>query len=185
LTSIGVQIHGGPGYIEETGSAQFFRDARIAPIYEGTNGIQAIDLVMRKLPMRGGDVVTEFLAEVAGIEPGLRAADLGAIADRLETARGHVAEAGAYLLACDNPNDALAGATPYCRMFGLLACSYYLARQALVAKATADEDEWMAAKVATARFYATQLLPQVGGLLPSVTAGADQLFAVDLTTVGA
>ena len=183
LTSIGVQIHGGPGYIEETGSAQFFRDARIAPIYEGTNGIQAIDLVMRKLPLRGGEAVNDFLAEIEAIEPPLRSADLGAIADRLETARGQVAQAGAYLLACDNPNDALAGATPYCRMFGLLACTYYLARQALVAITTADEDEWMAAKVATARFYATQLLPQAGGLLPSVTAGAAALFEIDLTAV--
>ncbi len=185
LTSIGVQIHGGPGYIEETGSAQFFRDARIAPIYEGTNGIQAIDLVMRKLPMRGGDVVDDFLAEIAAIEPELRSADLGAIAERLETGRGALAEASAYLASCDNPNDALAGATPYLRMFGLLACSYYLARQALVATASAADDDWMAAKLATARFYATQLLPQAGGLLPSVMAGADQLFEIDLTAVSA
>jgi acyl-CoA dehydrogenase len=185
LTSIGVQIHGGPGYIEETGSAQFFRDARIAPIYEGTNGIQAIDLVMRKLPMRAGGAVDDFLGEIERSESSLRSADLGAIADRLATARGQVAEATAYLLACENPNDALAGAAPYCRMFGLVASSHYLARQALVATATADEDDWMAAKVATARFYATQLLPQVGGLLPSVTAGADQLFEIDLPAVSA
>jgi len=185
LTSIGVQIHGGPGYIEETGSAQFFRDARIAPIYEGTNGIQAIDLVMRKLPMRAGGVVDDFLGEIERAEAGLRSADLGAIADGLATARSQVAEATAYLLACENPNDALAGAAPYCRMFGLLACSYYLARQALVATATAEEDDWMAAKVATARFYATQLLPQAGGLLPSVMAGADQLFEIDLRAVSA
>ena len=183
LTSIGVQIHGGPGYIEETGSAQLFRDARIAPIYEGTNGIQAIDLVMRKLPMRGGEAARDFMAEIAGIEPELRTAGLGEIADRLEAARGQIAEATAYLLACDSPNDALAGATPYCRMFGLMACSYYLARQALVAATAADEDKWMAAKVVTARFYATQLLPQAGGLLPSVMAGADPLFAVDLVAV--
>jgi alkylation response protein AidB-like acyl-CoA dehydrogenase len=180
LTSIGVQVHGGPGYIEETGSAQFFRDARIAPIYEGTNGIQAIDLVMRKLPMRDGGAVGDFLAEIEGIEPDLRSADLGAVADRLAEARDHLAEATAYLLSCDNPNDALAGATPYLRMFGLLACSYYLARQALVATATAAADDWMAAKVATAQFYATQLLPQAGGLLPSVKAGADALFEIDL-----
>ncbi len=185
LTSIGVQIHGGPGYIEETGSAQFFRDARIAPIYEGTNGIQAIDLVMRKLPMRAGEAVKDYLAEIEAIEPTLRSAGFVEMADRLETARGQVAEATAYLLACDSPNDALAGATPYCRMFGLLACSYYLARQALVAAPAADEDDWMAAKVATAKFYATQLLPQAGGLLPSVMAGAEPLFAVDLAAVSA
>ena len=131
------------------------------------------------------DLGVELTSIIEGIEASLRSADLGAIADRLATARGQVAEATSYLLACDNPNDALAGATPYCRMFGLLACSYYLARQALVAQPTAADDEWMAAKVATARFYATQLLPQVGGLLPSVMAGADALFEIDLAAVSA
>jgi hypothetical protein len=183
LTSLGVQIHGGMGYVEETGSAQHFRDARITPIYEGTNGIQAMDLVMRKLPMRGGDAVREYLDEIDGIEGELRGAGLGSIADNLGTANGQLREATEYLLGCDDPNDALAGATPYCRMFGLVASGYYLARQALVA-AAGNGDGWMADKLTTAGFYATQLLPQTGGLLPATVAGADSLFDIDLATAG-
>jgi len=182
LTSLGVQIHGGMGYVEETGAAQHFRDARIAPIYEGTNGIQAIDLVLRKLPLRGGAAVREYFAEVTATDGDLRAAGLGGIADALNGAVAQLVEATEYLLACDDPNDALAGATPYCRMFGLVAAGYYLGRQAAVAAGSAGSDVWMADKVATARFYATQLLPQTGGLLPAVRAGADALFDVGLAT---
>ena len=93
LTSLAVQIHGGMGYIEETGVAQHYRDARIAPIYEGTNGIQAIDLVGRKLPMRGGAPLTELLNEVADTAAGLRAAGLEREADSLDGATAAVREA--------------------------------------------------------------------------------------------
>jgi len=179
LTSLGLQIQGGMGYVEETGAAQHFRDARITPIYEGTNGIQAIDLVMRKLPMRDGGVVGDFLDEITALHPSLEEAGLLDIATALDAANEALREATGHLLATANPNDALAGATPYCRMFGIVACGYYLAQQAVVAAATADEG-WMAAKVATARFYAHQLLPRAAGLLPSVQADADALFAVDL-----
>src|SRR5713101_4133132 len=165
LTSLAVQVHGGMGYIEETGVAQYFRDSRIAPIYEGTNGIQAIDLVMRKVPMRGGAVVKEFLAtieaEAAGNEPLLKA--VAALRDATDWLLAHIVT---------EPNDALAGATPYLRMFGLVAGGWLMDRSARAGNAD---------KVATTRFYMEQLLPQVHGLLPAVTAGAGPLYQVDLS----
>ncbi len=180
LTSLGVQIHGGMGYIEETGSAQHFRDARITPIYEGTNGVQAMDLVMRKLPMRGGDAVREYLDEIDALCPQLESAGFASMAANLATSSGQLRSATEHLLTRDNPNDALAGATPYCRMFGLVSCGYYLAKHALVAAPLAADDTWMADKITTAKFYAEQLLPQTAGLLPSAVAEADTLFAIDL-----
>jgi len=185
MTSLGVQIHGGMGYVEETGSAQHFRDARIAPIYEGTNGIQAADLVMRKLPMRGGQAVREYFAEVAAGEAELRRVGLDTTADRLSEALTPLQAATEHLLTRENPNDALAAATPYARMFGLVACGHYLAQQAVIASASAATDAWAAEKVAVAEFYADQLLPQAAGLLPAVQANADALFRVPMAGAGA
>jgi len=184
LTSIGVQIHGGMGFVEETGSAQHFRDARITPIYEGTNGIQAMDLVMRKLPLRNGGVVADYLAEVHETVAATAAAGLEDVSAGLATALADLEAATQHLASVENPNDALAGATPYCRLFGLVACGHYLGRQAVVASQSAD-DPWMQDKVTVATFYATQLLPQTRGLVPAVTASAQQLFDVDLATAGA
>ncbi len=184
MTSLGVQIHGGMGYVEETGAAQHWRDSRIAPIYEGTNGIQAIDLVLRKLPLDGGAVVRAYLDEMSALD-----AELAAAGDELATIRTELAEgvqllrnATDLLLARENPNDLLAGATPYLRLFGTVAGGYYMAREALAALgAAADEgdDGFLAAKVATARFYCEQLLPQAFGLVPAATAHAAPLFAIE------
>ncbi len=189
LSSIGIQIHGGMGYVEETGAAQHWRDSRIAPIYEGTNGIQAIDLVLRKLPMDGGAVVHAYLDEMADLD-----ADLAAAGDELAGIRTSLAEgvellrnATEWLLTHDDVNDALAGASPYLRLFGTVAGGYYMARQALAAlNHTGNGDaEFMAAKVATARFYCEQLLPQSFGLVPAVTSHAEVLFAIDPALLGA
>ena len=179
VTSIGIQVHGGVGYVEETGAAQHYRDARITPIYEGTNGIQAIDLVMRKLPMDDGAVVGSYLDEMEALD-----APLAADGDeRLETMRKPLAaavtalrEATEWLNAAKDPNDRLAGAGPYLDMFGTVAGGAYLARMALAA-AAGDRDEWIEAKINTAVFYAHQILPRAAGWLPSVTAGAAELFA--------
>jgi 3-(methylthio)propanoyl-CoA dehydrogenase len=187
MTSLAIQVHGGMGYIEETGVAQHFRDARITPIYEGTNGIQAMDLVGRKLPMRGGGVMADFIAEIRGLD-----APLGAAGDDLVAIRTNLAEAVDILSATndwmlqhgvEDVRDALAGATPYLRMCALVAGGWLMARQALAAKAALSSGDGDAArleaKITTARFYATQLLPAVNGLAGPATAGFEDLFAVD------
>jgi 3-(methylthio)propanoyl-CoA dehydrogenase len=183
MASLGVQVHGGMGYVEETGAAQHYRDIRIAPIYEGTNGIQAIDLVLRKLPLRDGAVARELFAEIRATVEALDA-DLAPLAAplaealvSLETASDHVLAT----LADGRYNDALAGATPYLRMFGLTVGGWYMARSALAARALlgAGDDPFLAAKLVTARFYCTQVLPQAGGLLGAVTSPADDLMALE------
>lgn len=186
IASIGVQVLGGMGFIEEAGAAQFYRDARIAPIYEGTNGIQALDLVLRKLPMGEGGVIESYLSEIEAFDGALSAGgdDLAAVREHLASAVGVVREATMWLNASDDVGARMAGATPYQEMLGTLAGGYYLARQAVVAQSRADSDPWMAAKVATAHFYAVNLLPKVHGLLPSVTAGTDHLFAVEDANIG-
>ena len=187
MASVGVQVHGGMGFVEETGAAQFYRDARITPIYEGTNGIQAIDLVMRKLPMSGGAVIEAYLGEIDHVAKLLGEAgeEMADIRTELDSAIAAVRSATHWLNTAEDANDRMAGATPYQDMLGTLAGGYYLARQALAALPLADDDPWMAAKVATARFYATNLLPKVHGLADSVTAGADVIYAIDDSLIGA
>ena len=187
VASIGVQVHGGMGYVEETGAAQYYRDARITPIYEGTNGIQALDLVMRKLPMDEGAVIAAYLDEIAALDDRLAGAG-GDVADlRTELARavGVVRKATEWLNGADDGAARMAGATPYLEMLGTLAGGYYLARQALAAIGRGTEDPWLAAKVATARFYAVNLLPRVHGLAESVVSGDELLFAIDDDLIGA
>ena len=192
LTSTAVQIHGGMGYVEETGVAQYLRDIRIATIYEGTNGIQAIDLVMRKVPMRGGGVVGDLLASMRSLDADLAAGgdDLATIRAGLSDAVAALTEATEWLLehGSAEPNDALAGASPYLRLFGTVVGGWLLARSALAARAAldagGDDADFLTAKVATARFYCQELLPQARGLLPAVTAGAGLLFAVEPKHLG-
>jgi alkylation response protein AidB-like acyl-CoA dehydrogenase len=181
LTRLATQVHGGMGYIGETGVEQHERDIRIAAIYEGTNGVQAVDLVGRKLPMRGGGVVNDQLAAMEATV-GLLDGDLAPIGERLADAVAALREATEWLLANGGePQDALAGATPYLRMFGTVLGGWFLARQALAARAerSGDADGFHAAKVVTARYFADQVLPTARGLLPAVTAGAHVLFALD------
>jgi alkylation response protein AidB-like acyl-CoA dehydrogenase len=187
VASMGIQVLGGAGFIEESGAPQFYRDARITPIYEGTNGIQALDLVMRKLPMGNGSVIGGYLAEIETLDTQLADAgdDLVDVREHLAGAVSTVRSATDYLNSSDDVMARMAGATPYQEMLGTLAGGYYLARQALVALPLESEDPWMASKVATARFYAVNLLPKVHGLLPAVTNGSDLLFAVDNDHIGA
>jgi alkylation response protein AidB-like acyl-CoA dehydrogenase len=178
VASLGVQVHGGMGFIEETGAAQFYRDARITPIYEGTNGIQAIDLVMRKLPLDDGAVVGSYLAEISSFNDSIAdQPELADIHDELASAITAVTKATEALNGATDVNARLAGATPYLEMLGTLCGGYYLARQAAAALPDTD-DPWMAAKVATARFYAVHLLPKVHGFSPGTTAGAELVFTV-------
>ena len=186
MSSLGIQVHGGYGYIEETGAAQHWRDSRISPIYEGTNGIQAMDLVGRKLAMNGGAVMVDLLAEIAAIDNDLASAGdaFTSIRDGLADARAAMDEATGWLMAngLADPNDAMAGATPYLRMFGQLVGGWLLARLALGAQRRIDTGEGdathLATKVVAARFYAEQLLPTVRAQLGAVTAGKRDLFEV-------
>ena len=136
VASLGVQVHGGMGFIEETGAAQHFRDARIAAIYEGTNGIQAIDLVTRKLPLDGGKTVALYLDELRKRVADVKASNapaFGATAARLGEAVDSLERATQWLLAQKSSDAALAGATPYLRLFGNAAGGCMLAEQALAA----------------------------------------------------
>jgi 3-(methylthio)propanoyl-CoA dehydrogenase len=185
LTSLAVQVHGGMGYIEETGVAQHYRDIRIAAIYEGTNGIQALDLVGRKLPMRAGGVVADYLAGVEATAAELSGAGegLATIGKRLAEAHASLKTTTDWLIAngLADPANALAGATPYLRMFGIVTGGWLLARSAQAAQGLLDAGEgdpdFLRQKLVTARFYAEQLLPQAAGLAPAVSAGASDLQA--------
>ena len=190
LTSMGLQVYGGMGYVEKTGVAQYLRDSRIAPIYEGTNGIQAIDLVTRKVPMRDGGVVADLLAQMEALDGELAAAGPELAGPRSALANGVSAlrEATHWIMShgLAEPTDALAGAAPYLRLFGLVIGGWLLIRSALAASrqlrnASGSEAVFLQDKIGTARFYTEQLLPQVAGLLPAVTAGAGSLFQVDLS----
>jgi alkylation response protein AidB-like acyl-CoA dehydrogenase len=179
VASLGIQIHGGMGYVEETGAAQMWRDSRIGPIYEGTNGIQAIDLVMRKLPAGAGTAALAYLDEVALLARTASSAGLAPAAENLAAAHGTLVTATEWLLAAPDPADRLAGASPYLRMFGTVAGGRYLTSGALAAVRLTERDGdpsgFYAAKIATATFYTGQLLPLAHALLPAVTAGAASL----------
>ena len=170
VASLGLQVHGGMGYIEETGAARLYRDARIAPIYEGTNGIQAIDLVTRKLPLSDGrqvaSLIEELRAVAAGAEVGPRLE--AAIAD-LEAATGWLAAA----LAEGRQAEALAGATPFQRLFGLVLTGCYLAKGALADAGDGRQDE----RRALSRFFAENLLAETSALRDRVVSGAASLAA--------
>jgi acyl-CoA dehydrogenase len=180
VASMGVQIHGGMGFIEETGAAQHYRDARILPIYEGTNGIQAIDLVTRKLPLAGGKVMEAYLAELKSTVVAVRASNqpaFGRMGERLGEAVAALTEATVWMgkALATNQNAALAGATPYLRLFGLAAGGHYLARGALAAVRDGDGSS----HVALARFFAENLCVQASGLAAAVTDGGDAVFAIE------
>ena len=181
VASTGVQIHGGMGFVEETGAAQYLRDARIAAIYEGTNGIQAIDLVMRKLPLSGGETVAALIhgyrqsAEKARMinDPGFDRVGriLGEAVDSLARCTSHLLKAVAAA-----PNDALAGATPYLRLFGVAAGGAYLVEQALaarVAQAAGETDPALARRIADARYFAENHAATWSGLETTIIEGAD------------
>jgi hypothetical protein len=178
VASLGVQVHGGMGFVEETGAAQFMRDARIAAIYEGTNGIQAIDLVQRKLTLSGGEAVRREITDMRATVEKLRgsnAAELTEIAKPLGLAVESLARATEYMLATSGPApaDALAGASPYLRLFGLARGGTLLGEIAIAAHDRAgDGDPANVARIATARFFARNLAPAASGLELAITEGA-------------
>jgi alkylation response protein AidB-like acyl-CoA dehydrogenase len=192
VASIGVQVHGGMGFIEETGAAQIYRDARILPIYEGTNGIQAIDLVTRKLPLEGGKVMEGYLAELAGVVQEVRASnrpEFGRMGERLGEAVTALGEASRWLGSAlrTSPDAALAGAAPYLRLFGLAAGGIYLAKGALASarngasQASETASGAHANSIATARFFAENVATAASGLKETVVGGAESALADPLS----
>jgi acyl-CoA dehydrogenase len=182
VASLGIQVHGGMGFIEETGAAQHWRDSRIAPIYEGTNGIQAIDLVTRKLPLDGGAAVETYLGELRRIVEAVNATNdpaLGWSGVRLEEAVESLARATRWMLAKlgKEADEALAGATPYLRLFGIAAGGCLLAQQALAALRTGGGDA--ASRVGLARFFAENLAVQAPALERTVVEGAAGVIGAD------
>jgi alkylation response protein AidB-like acyl-CoA dehydrogenase len=176
VASLGVQVHGGMGFIEETGAAQHYRDARIAAIYEGTNGIQALDLVARKVPLQAGATVALYLNElrrtVAAVAESNNPA-FGETSGRLGEAIDGLDRATQWLLAQKGSDAALAGATPYLRLFGNAAGGCMLAEQALAAARASGDG---AGRTALARFFAENIAVQASGLERSVTEGADSII---------
>jgi alkylation response protein AidB-like acyl-CoA dehydrogenase len=164
VASLGVQVHGGMGYIEETGVAQFFRDARITPIYEGTNGIQSADLVGRKLGLDNGGVLASLLADMRG---GAGATPLGPLVDACERV--------AHRLITADADDRLAASYPFLTMLSVAVCGWLMAKQA---KAAGD-DAFGHAKQAVANFYLEQIVPEALGLEAAATASAEMLYALD------
>jgi 3-(methylthio)propanoyl-CoA dehydrogenase len=182
MTSLALQIHGGMGYVEETGAAQHYRDIRIAAIYEGTNGIQAADLVGRKLAMRGGDVVREVLAEAEAAAAALDAVDgMKTAAAQLVDAVAAARSATEHLVSImpTDQRSLLAGSSPYLRLLGTAVCGGLLAKGAAIAATRGDA--FHQAKVVSARFFLEQILPATAGLLPAVLAPSDDLYALTPT----
>ncbi|HMM52268.1 MAG: acyl-CoA dehydrogenase [Burkholderiales bacterium] len=187
VTSLGVQVHGGMGFIEETGAAQHYRDARILTIYEGTTAIQANDLIGRKTARNGGAVARALLARVRETEEQLAqagGADLPAIAARLSAGRAALEDAVQFVVDTigSDVRAAFAGSVPYLKLAGVVLSGWQMARAALAAermlKAGEGDAQFLQAKIATARFHADHLLTQAGALRAAATEGAAGVLAM-------
>jgi alkylation response protein AidB-like acyl-CoA dehydrogenase len=188
VTSLGVQVHGGMGFIEETGAAQYYRDAKILTIYEGTTAIQANDLVGRKTARDGGQTAKALAGQVAQTESELAAsgnADALAVARRLKAAREAFIDVVDFVAGNTKakPNDVFAGSVPYLMLTGNLMAGWQMGRALLVAltpEAQAQDAAFMTAKVTTARFYADHILSKVPGMRDSIVEGAGSVTAMAL-----
>ncbi|CAG4897516.1 3-methylmercaptopropionyl-CoA dehydrogenase [Paraburkholderia gardini] len=187
VTSLGVQVHGGMGFIEETGAAQYYRDARILPIYEGTTAIQANDLIGRKTVRDGGAVAKALLADVARTIGALGRHDTPACRSMkryLEQGHDSLAAVVEFVVASvkHDPNAVFAGSVPYLKLAGIVLGGWQMARALLVAmEQRADDPSFYGAKIATAQFFAEHVLAQASALEASiVTAKGDEgVLALD------
>ena len=187
VASLGVQVHGGMGFIEETGAAQHLRDARITTIYEGTTGIQAGDLVGRKIAREGGVTVKAWLTLLKGFDQELSRsgnADIQMVRARLSAGAQAVSDSVDFILgaAGTDPNAAFAGAVPFLKLMGIVAGGWQMARAALVSEEKLlnkeNDQAFHSAKIATARFFADHVLAQAPGLAATVSHGAAGVMAL-------
>lgn len=179
VASLGIQVHGGMGFIEETGAAQYYRDARILPIYEGTNGIQAIDLITRKLPLSGGHLVKKMISEYETLArriKGVERLEIGRMGQRLASTVVALTEATDWMVEAieHTPNLALAGATPYLRLFALAAGGHYLAKGAM--QALEQGGPHAMESVGLARFFAENISVAGPGLAAMVMSGGQSVI---------
>ena len=188
VTSLGIQVHGGMGFIEETGAAQYYRDAKILTIYEGTTAIQANDLVGRKTSRDGGQTPKAIAMQIEKTEAELvknGSADAVAVAKRLKAARAAFLDVVNFVAGNTkaSPNAVFAGSVPYLMLAGNVMAGWQLARSLLVAQdelKAGTEAEFMKAKIITARFYADHMLSKAPGIRDSIVEGADSVTAMAL-----
>jgi 3-(methylthio)propanoyl-CoA dehydrogenase len=193
VTSLGVQVHGGMGFIEETGAAQYYRDARILTIYEGTTAIQANDLVGRKTARDGGRTAKAIAGQIARTEAELgerTSADARAVLKRLSAARQALLEVVDFIAGNTkaSPNAVFAGSVPYLMLAGNLVAGWQLARSLLAAEdllaqpgpGAAEDPQFLRSKIATARFYADHILGKAPGIRDAIIEGADSVTALPL-----
>ncbi len=178
VAELGVQVHGGMGFIEETGAAQYYRDVRVTAIYEGTNGVQAADLVGRKLSMDGG-ITARAILDAAGSEiAAAQAAGLDEIATGLAMAHEAAAKATVWMLEQNDMSERLAGSSPYLTLMSHLHGGALLSKGARAALATDPDNPFVAARVAVAGFHAGQIAPMAEALAHAATAGSAPLYAL-------
>jgi alkylation response protein AidB-like acyl-CoA dehydrogenase len=182
VASLGVQVHGGMGFIEETGAAQYLRDARITAIYEGTTGIQAMDLVGRKIAREGGATARAWVAAVQRLDGELSAPALQGLRRQLAIGANAVADCVDFIVAEKSPLPAFAGAVPFLKLMGIVAGGWQMARAALacerrLAAGTGDKS-FLEAKLATARFYGDHVLVQAPALRDTVVSGSGGVMAL-------
>jgi len=177
VASLGVQVHGGMGFVEETGAAQYLRDARITTIYEGTTGIQAMDLVGRKIAREGGATAKAWLAELKKLDAKL--ANHPEIRKGLSEGAKAVEDSVDFIVGSKDPRAQFAGAVPFLKLMGIVAGGWQMARAALAAEKNVSEDKaFYEAKIATVRFYADHVLVQAPGLRNTVVNGAAGVMAL-------
>jgi len=177
VASLGVQVHGGMGFVEETGAAQYLRDARITTIYEGTTGIQAMDLVGRKIAREGGATAKAWIAELKKLDA--RLAGHPEIRKTLAEGVKAVEDSVEFIVGAKDPRAQFAGAVPFLKLMGIVAGGWQMARAALAAEKKVSEDKaFYEAKIATARFYADHVLVQAPGLRNTVVNGAAGVLAL-------
>jgi len=177
VASLGVQVHGGMGFVEETGAAQYLRDARITTIYEGTTGIQAMDLVGRKIAREGGATAKAWLSELKKLDGQL--AGHPEIRKALADGAKAVEDSVEFIVGTKDPRAQFAGAVPFLKLMGIVAGGWQMARAALAAEKKKSEDpSFYEAKIATVRFYADHVLVQAPALRNTVVNGAAGVMAL-------